>query len=83
MTEGPAPPRLKRALNPLPEDIRALLEARGLAEAYRARPAYQQNDYLGWIGRAKREATRQKRLNQMLAELAEGTRYMNMAWRRQ
>ncbi|MBO9542294.1 YdeI/OmpD-associated family protein [bacterium] len=81
MLEGPPPHRLKRALNPLPEDIRALLEARGLMDAYRARPDYQQNDYLGWIGRAKREETRHKRLDQMLAELEEGTRYMNMAWR--
>lgn len=54
---------------------------RGLLEAYRARPPYQQNDYLGWIGRARREETRRKRLVQMLDELAAGDVYMNMAWR--
>ena len=49
--------------------------------AYRGRPPYQQNDYLGWISRAKLEATRLKRLHQMLDELQGGKLYMNMAWR--
>ena len=49
----------------------ALLE-RGLADAYVERPAYQQNDYIGWIMRAKRAETRQKRLEQMLDELEQG-----------
>ena len=64
----------------MPEDVRRAIEERGLVEAYRARPAYQQNDYIGWIIGAAREETRQKRLNQMLDELAEGKHYMNMAW---
>ncbi|HSH04861.1 MAG TPA: YdeI/OmpD-associated family protein, partial [Anaerolineae bacterium] len=38
----------------------------------------QQNDYLGWINRAKRPATKQKRLNQMLDELEQGGVYMKM-----
>ena len=49
-------------------------------KAYRARPPYQQNDYLGWIIRAKLEATKLKRLNQMLDELQGGKLYMNMVW---
>jgi uncharacterized protein YdeI (YjbR/CyaY-like superfamily) len=49
-------------------------------EAYRNRPPYQRNDYLGWIARAKLEQTRQKRLAQMLRELAGGDRYMNMIY---
>ncbi|WP_044889526.1 YdeI/OmpD-associated family protein [Myxococcus hansupus] len=73
-------PTLKRARNPMPAQVRAALVERGLMDAYKARPPYQQNDYLGWIARAKLEATRLKRLNQMLEELAGGTRYMNMAW---
>ena len=64
----------------MPGFIREALSAHGLLEAYHARPAYQQNDYIGWITRAKREATREKRLNQMLDELAGGERYMKMAW---
>jgi len=70
----------KRPRHPMPDDVRAALDARGLMDAYQARPPYQRNDYLGWIGRAKREATRHKRLEQMLAELAAGDVYMKMAW---
>lgn len=65
----------------MPAAVRAALDERGLMAAYRARPPYQRNDYLGWIARAKLDATRQRRLQQMLDELADGTRYMNMAWR--
>ncbi len=43
---------------------------------FHARPAYQQNDYIGWIIRAKGEDTREKRLAQMLQELEGGERYM-------
>ncbi|MBK9126134.1 MAG: YdeI/OmpD-associated family protein [Chloroflexi bacterium] len=64
----------------MPDDIRAELERFGLMDAYRARPAYQQNDYLAWIGRAKRPATREKRLAQMLDELRRGDAYMNMRY---
>ncbi|TIV97834.1 MAG: hypothetical protein E5V85_13395 [Mesorhizobium sp.] len=65
----------------MPEDVRAVLAERGLTAAYDARPDYQRNDYPGWIARAKRPDTRQKRLDQMLDELARGGVYMNMAWR--
>ena len=64
----------------MPDDIASRLESDGLLAAYRARPAYQQNDYLGWIGRAKRPDTRMKRLDQMLAELRLGGVYMKMKW---
>ena len=50
-------------------------------DAYVERPAYQQNDYLGWIGRAKRDETKQKRIDQMLDELKGGDVYMRMTWR--
>ena len=72
---------LKRAINVMPQDVRALLDARGLAQAYAERPAYQRNDYLGWIARAKRAETRQRRVDQMLDELQRGGVYMNMVWR--
>ncbi len=64
----------------MPEYFRQALEARGLMNAYEARPPYQRNDYIGWITRAKTEATRQKRLSQMLDELEKGGVYMNMDW---
>ena len=73
--------RMKRDIYEMPEEIRLALEQRGVMEAYRARPAYQQNDYVGWISRAKLEATRAKRLNQMLDELEKGGVYMHMKWK--
>jgi uncharacterized protein YdeI (YjbR/CyaY-like superfamily) len=71
---------LTRARQKMPDYVHTALTERGLMDAYHARPDYQQNDYLGWIARAKREATRQKRLTQMLEELEGGERYMNMKW---
>ena len=71
---------LRRAQNPMPEDVRQALLRRNLMDAYDARPPYQRNDYLGWIARAKREETRQRRLDQMLEELERGDLYMNMAY---
>ena len=53
----------------MPDDVRDALAARALRASYDARPWYQRNDYLIWIAGAKREETRQKRLNQMLEEL--------------
>lgn len=72
--------RLKRPVYPMPDFIQSALLKHGLLEAYQKRPAYQRNDYSGWITRAKQQATREKRLNQMLDELATGDRYMNMAY---
>jgi len=66
----------------MPDFIREALTTRGLMDAYRARPPYQQNDYIGWITRAKLQSTRQKRLAQMLDELEGGTMYMKMKWPR-
>ena len=72
--------RLTRAKHPMPEYVRCALEERSLMDAYRARPPYQQNDYVGWITRAKREETRQRRLARMLDELWQGDPYMKMAY---
>lgn len=71
---------LTRIRHKMPDYIRDALTERNLMDAYHARPDYQQNDYIGWITRAKREETRQKRLSQMLDELAGGKLYMNMRW---
>ncbi len=60
----PARPRYE-----MPDFFRNVLNEHGLMDAYLARPPYQQNDYIGWITRAKLETTKQKRLNQMLDEL--------------
>jgi uncharacterized protein YdeI (YjbR/CyaY-like superfamily) len=65
----------------MPDFIREMLESHGMMDAYRARPPYQQNDYIGWITRARRVETQEKRINQMLEELEKGNVYMNMDWR--
>lgn len=74
-------PPTRRPRHPMPDYIKKALEQRALWQAYQARPPYQRNDYIGWITRAKKEATRQKRLNVMLEELARGEGYMNMPYR--
>ena len=72
---------LKRPRQEMPDFVRAALQQRQLMAAYESRPAYQQNDYLGWINRAKLAATKEKRLQQMLDELRRGDVYMNMDYR--
>jgi hypothetical protein len=71
---------LTRTRHAMPVYIREAIESRRLLDAYYARPDYQQNDYIGWIGRANRPETKEKRLNQMLDELERGGVYMNMKW---
>lgn len=71
---------LTRSRYKMPDYIREALTERKLMDAYRERPDYQQNDYIGWITRAKREETKEKRLSQMLDELEGGKLYMNMSW---
>ena len=52
---------------------RAIVNA-GLMPQYRSRPAYQRNDYIAWITRGKLDATKQRRLGQMVSELRRGDR---------
>ena len=72
--------RLLRPLYPMPDIVKKSLLQRGLMEQYRSRPAYQQNDYIGWILRAKRKETQEKRLAQMVEELEHGDKYMKMTY---
>ena len=65
----------------MPDFVRDALVETGLMDAYESRPPYQQNDYVGWITRAQREQTRQRRLAQMLFELNSGDLYMKMQYR--
>jgi len=73
--------RARRPHHRIPSDIRRLLSEKSLLSAYRARPPYQRNDYIGWIERAKLPPTRQKRIDLMVLELAAGEGYMKMEWR--
>lgn len=72
---------LSRKQRPMTNEIKNCLVKRDLFGAYNARPPYQRNDYMGWIGRAKRDETRLKRIDQMLAELEMGHTYMKMDWK--
>lgn len=62
----------------MPDFVKQALDENDLMTTFLVRPAYQRNDYLGWITRARRPETVQKRLNQMLSELEQGGVYMNM-----
>ena len=73
--------RLKRARHPMPRFVKQALDEQGLMETYRARPPYQQNDYIGWINRAVKDETKIRRLDQMLDELRHGDAYMKMPYR--
>jgi len=70
--------KLKRPRHPMPGFVKEALKRKGLMDAYKKRPAYQQNDYLGWINEAKLKETKMKRFYQMLDELEKGGVYMNM-----
>lgn len=70
-----------RTENPMPEFVRHALVERRLMDAYQLRPWYQRNDYLGWIMRAKRDDTVQRRLDQMMDELERGDLYMKMPYK--
>lgn len=71
---------LRRPRHEMPGFVRDALIEHDLMAEYQRRPAYQQNDYIGWITRAKRPATQMKRLEQMLDELRRGDVYMKMAY---
>jgi uncharacterized protein YdeI (YjbR/CyaY-like superfamily) len=68
----------RRPILPMPEDVRVALDTHEVSEDYQNRPHYQRNDYLGWIAQAKHPETRQKRIDQMIAELKRGGVYMGM-----
>ena len=63
--------KLSRPIQPMSHRVREAGE-RGSRDAYRRRPAYQQNDYLAWITRAKRPETKKRRSMQMLEGLVRG-----------
>ena len=70
--------KLKRKRHAMPGYVKEALVSRGLMDEYKKRPAYQQNDYIGWIEQAKKQETKEKRLAQMLEELETGGVYMKM-----
>lgn len=76
--EGKPDSFAQRTRWPMPVVVKRSLQETGLEAAYRERPPYQRNDYIGWIIHAKTPATQMKRLAQMLDELERGGVYMKM-----
>ncbi|MBT4290457.1 MAG: YdeI/OmpD-associated family protein [Deltaproteobacteria bacterium] len=70
--------KLSRQIHLMPDFMEQAIAERGLMGKYLERPPYQQNDYIAWIEQAKKQATRERRLNQMLDELEAGGVYMKM-----
>ncbi len=64
----------------MPGFMKSALATRNLLDAYRARPDYQQKDYLEWVNSAKLQDTKRKRLTQLLEELEKGDVYMGAPW---
>lgn len=57
----------------LPQEMATELKAYGLEDTYAKRPYYQQKGYIEWIGQAKHDETRIKRIAKMIEELQEGS----------
>ena len=70
----------KRPRENMPADVDKAISSEALRKAYAARPPYQRNDYLRWIGQAKKDETRRKRIEQMIEELRKGDIYMGSDW---
>jgi len=64
----------------MPGSVKAALAKRTLMDAFRARPDYQQNDYLKWIATAAGPAAKDQRLQQMLDELQHGNLFKGAPW---
>lgn len=60
--------------------VRAAMTSRNLTEAFRARPKYQQDEYLTWINSAKLNDQKRARLTQMLDELEKGGVFKGEPW---
>ncbi|MEJ6479012.1 MAG: YdeI/OmpD-associated family protein [Octadecabacter sp.] len=71
---------LTRDINPMPAFVETALATRDLRVAFDAGPDYQHNDWLSWIARPKHDDTRQRRLEKIPTELADGHGYMGMKW---
>lgn len=74
---GVKPPRDKHRKAPftVPQDFRAALDAHpAAARTFAAFPPSAQRDYVDWIGGAKRDETRTRRLVQAIEWIAEGKR---------
>jgi hypothetical protein len=77
MSRSPHP---NNSQQPMPGNVRGALAKKNLTDAFRARPDYQQNDYLKWIAAGAGPAVKQQRLDQMLDELHKGGVFKGEPW---
>lgn len=66
-------PGLKRQIHPMPDYVKRAIEERGLMDDYEKRPAYQKNDYIGWINQAMLKETKEKRLKLLSSQIYPNT----------
>jgi uncharacterized protein YdeI (YjbR/CyaY-like superfamily) len=71
---------MTRKIHDIPDYVVDALNESRLWESYKSRPPYQQNDYIGWINRARRQETKNKRIEIMLSKLRAGSGYMGLDW---
>jgi hypothetical protein len=64
----------------MPGFVRSALTSKNLLDAYRARPQYQQTEYLAWINSAKLGDAKRQRLTQMIEELGAGNVFKGEPW---
>lgn len=64
----------------MPGFVRSALTKHDLMDAFRARPDYQQNEYLGWLGKAVTDAEKKKRAAQLVDELTKGDAFLGKPW---
>jgi hypothetical protein len=69
-----------KAPQPMPGNVRGALAKRKLLDAFRDRPQYQQDEYLKSIALAAGPAAKQKRLDEMLEDLAAGDKFRGEPW---
>ena len=50
--------KLTRNIHPLPDFVKKALKENNLLNAYQSRSPYEQNVYIDWINRAKRQETK-------------------------
>jgi uncharacterized protein YdeI (YjbR/CyaY-like superfamily) len=62
---------LALTINDLPQDLAEALASAGLAEFFATSPPAHRQEYLKWIGEAKRPATRKARIDKAMQMLAQ------------
>lgn len=72
-------PAKTRPIRPMPAALKRVLVQHDLTKNFGDRPPYQRRDYISWVTDAKRQETRDKRLETIVDDLQSG-RYMKMEW---